>query len=157
MFHKDAPDYLNSLVPPQISETHQHNTRRSNNTVYLNCRTFYYQNSFLPSSIKIWNNKPNDIRLNSSKYCFKCFFKRNLGKNHITLILDHEKSKLFSRAYVSNVAPLKIISFKKILLIQVCVHVEKQKLLLITCCNVQIIYLLGTKPYKLQVLSMYSL
>jgi hypothetical protein len=46
-------------------------------------------------------------------------------KNHITLILDHEKSKLFSRTYVSDVGPLKIISFKKILLIQVCVHVEK--------------------------------
>jgi hypothetical protein len=71
MFHKDAPDYLNSLVPPQISETHQHNTRRSNNTVYLNCRTFYYQNSFLPASIKLWNNSPNDIRLNSSKCCFE--------------------------------------------------------------------------------------
>jgi hypothetical protein len=40
------------------------------------------------------------------------FFKKKFGKNHITLILDHEKSKLFSRAYVSNVAPLKIISFK---------------------------------------------
>jgi hypothetical protein len=36
MFHKDAPDYLNSLVPPQVSETHQHNTRKSNYTVYLN-------------------------------------------------------------------------------------------------------------------------
>ena len=41
MFHKDAPEYLNSLVPPQIFETHQHNSRRSNNTVYLNCRTFF--------------------------------------------------------------------------------------------------------------------
>ena len=47
MFHRVAPGYLNSLVPHQISETHQYNTTRSNNTVYLNCRTFYYQNSFL--------------------------------------------------------------------------------------------------------------
>jgi hypothetical protein len=125
IFHKDAPDYLNSLVPPQIYEAHQYNTRRSNNTVYLNCTTFYYQNSFLPSSIKLWNNISNDIRLKSSTYCFKRFLNRICVKNHITLILDHEKSKLFSRAYVSNVAPLKIISFKKILLIQVCVHVEK--------------------------------
>ena len=78
MFHKDAPDYLNSLVPPQISETHQHNTRISNNTFYLNCRTFYYQNSFLPSSMKLWNNISNDIRLNSSKCCFKRFLDRNV-------------------------------------------------------------------------------
>jgi hypothetical protein len=80
MFHKDAPENLNSIVPPQISETHQYNTRRSSNTVYLNCRTFYYQNSFLPSSIKLWNNIPNDIRLNSSKCCFKRFLNRNLCK-----------------------------------------------------------------------------
>jgi hypothetical protein len=112
MFHNDAPEYFNSLVPPQISENNQHNTRRSNDTVYLNCRTFYYQNYFLPSSIKLWNNIPYDIRLNSSKYCFNRFLNRNWVKNHITLILDHEKSKLFSCAYVSNVAPLKIISLK---------------------------------------------
>ena len=78
MFHKDTPDYLNSLVPPQISETHQHNIRISNSTVYLNCRTFYYQNSFLTSSMKLWNNISNDIRLNSSKCCFKRFLERNL-------------------------------------------------------------------------------
>jgi hypothetical protein len=34
MFHKDAPDYLNSLVPPQISETHQHNLFRHRVTVW---------------------------------------------------------------------------------------------------------------------------
>jgi hypothetical protein len=70
MFHKDAPDYLNSLVPPQISETHQHNTRRSNNTVYLNCRTFNYQNSFLPQlnfgiiSQMIWDWIHQNVVLN---------------------------------------------------------------------------------------------
>jgi hypothetical protein len=39
-----------------------------------------YQNSFLPSSIKLWNNISNDIRLKSSKYCFKRFLNRNLCK-----------------------------------------------------------------------------
>jgi len=73
IFHRDAPDYLNYFVPPQIFESHQHNTGRSNNTVYLNCRTFYHQNSFLSSSIKLWNNMSNDIRLNSTKCCFKRF------------------------------------------------------------------------------------
>ena len=39
MYHKVAPEYLSSLVPPQISETHQCNTRRSENTITINCRT----------------------------------------------------------------------------------------------------------------------
>ena len=93
MFHKDAPNYLNSLVPPRISETHQHNTRRSNNTVHLNCRTFYYQNSFLPASIKLWNNMPNDIRLNSSKSCFKRFLNRNLGKQSYYFNFGSQKDR----------------------------------------------------------------
>ena len=96
IYIKDAPDYLNFVIPPQIFETHQHNTRRSNNTVYLNCRTFYYQNSFLSSSIKLWNNIPNDIRLNSSKCCFKRFLNRNLGKKSYYFNLGSRKEQIIS-------------------------------------------------------------
>ena len=139
MFHNDAPDYFNSLVPPQISETNQHNTRRSNNTVYLNCRTFYYQNYFLPSSIKLWNNIPYDIRLNSSKYCFNRFLNRNLGKKSYYSNFGSRKEQIIFVRLRLKCSSLKDHLFK-ILLIQVCVHVEKQKLLLITSCTVQIIY-----------------
>jgi hypothetical protein len=122
MFHKDAPDYLNSLVPPQISETHQHNTRISNNTFYLNCRTFYYQNSFLPSSMKLWNNISNDIRLNSSKCCFKRFLDRNVCTK--SYYFNFGSRIIFARLRL-KCSSLKYPFVKKILLIQACVHVEK--------------------------------
>ena len=62
MYHKVSPEYLSSLVPPQISETHQYNTRRSENITAINCRTSY-QNSFLPSSVKLWNELRLEIIL----------------------------------------------------------------------------------------------
>jgi hypothetical protein len=113
MFHKDAPDYLNSLVPPQISETHQPNTRRSNNTVYLNCRTFYYQNSFLPSLIMLWNNIPNHIRLNSSKYCFKRFLNRNFAKKSYYFNFGSRKEQIIFARLRLKCSSLKDHLFQK--------------------------------------------
>ena len=104
---------------------HQHNTRRSNNTVYLNCTTFYYQHSFLPSSIKLWNNMPNDSRLNSSKSCFKRFLNRNLGNKSYYFNIGSRKEQIVFARLRLKCSSLKDHLFQNILLIQVCVHVEK--------------------------------
>ena len=80
MVHKEAPEYLCSLVPPTLSETHQYNTRRTNNIANINTRTSFYMNSFLPSTINLWNNVPREIRENSSKSNFKCYLNRNLKR-----------------------------------------------------------------------------
>ena len=48
MFHKKGPEYLNQMVPQQIFEVHNCNTRRTNDTQNVNCRASYYKHSFLP-------------------------------------------------------------------------------------------------------------
>jgi hypothetical protein len=48
MFHKKGPKYLNQMVPQQIFEVHNYNTRRTNDTQNVNCRASYYKHSFLP-------------------------------------------------------------------------------------------------------------
>ena len=48
MFHKKGPEYLNQMVPQQIFEVHNYNTRRTNDTQNVNCRASYYKHSFLP-------------------------------------------------------------------------------------------------------------
>jgi hypothetical protein len=48
MFHEKGPEYLNQMVPQQIFEVHNYNTRRTNDTQNVNCRTLYYKNSFPP-------------------------------------------------------------------------------------------------------------
>lgn len=71
MFHGDCPDYLSVLVPNQRLDLQDHRTRGSSNLQTILCRTSYYQKSFLPAVINLWNNIPDDIRLNQSKSGFK--------------------------------------------------------------------------------------
>jgi hypothetical protein len=103
----------------------------------------------MPSSIKLWNKIPNHIRLNSSRYCFKRFLNRNLRKKSYYFNIGSRKEQIIFACLRLKCSSLKDHLFQKILLIQVYVHLEKWKLLLITCCNVQIIYLLGMKLYKI--------
>jgi hypothetical protein len=44
MFHEKGPEYLNQMVPQQFFEVHNYNTRRTNDTQNVNCRTSYYKN-----------------------------------------------------------------------------------------------------------------
>jgi len=73
MFHHHTPEYLSNIVPQQLSEVHNYNTRRANDIQNLHCRTSYYKNSFLPSVINEWNSIPDDIKLNASKPAFKTY------------------------------------------------------------------------------------
>ena len=54
-FHEKGPEYLDHMVPQQIFEVHNYNTKRTNDTRNVNCRTSYYKNSFLPSVVSLWN------------------------------------------------------------------------------------------------------
>ena len=38
-FHEKGPEYLDHMVPQQIFEIHNYNTRRTNDTQNVNCRT----------------------------------------------------------------------------------------------------------------------
>ena len=48
MFHEKGPEYLNQMMPQLIFEVHNYNTRRTNDTQDVNCRTLYCKSSFLP-------------------------------------------------------------------------------------------------------------
>ena len=80
MFHGDCPDYLSVLVPNQRLDLHDHRTRGSSNLQTVLCRTSYYQKSFLPAVVNLWNNIPDDIRLNQSKSGFKTYLSQNINK-----------------------------------------------------------------------------
>ena len=137
---------------------HQHNTMRSNNTVCLNCRTFYYQNSFLPSSIKLWNNIPNDIRLNSSKCCFKRFLNRHLCKKSYYFNFGSRKEQIIFARLRLKCSSLKYHLFQKNIIdsgLCTCGKIETTAHYLLHCPNY--IFIIGTKLYKLEVLSMYNL
>lgn len=78
--HGRTPDYLNTIIPPQLRQVHQYNTRGGDNIQAVRCRTSYYQNSFLPSTINEWNLIPNEVKSNPSSYLFKRYLNRDVKK-----------------------------------------------------------------------------
>ena len=66
-----TPHYLSSLVPESISNVSNYNLRHSNNLRGINARTTRYQQSFLPTAIKEWNNLPLELQQSNSVNSFK--------------------------------------------------------------------------------------
>ena len=66
-----TPDYLSSLYPPLIENATPYNLRNSNNYVTIPRRLEIFSNSFIPSSVKLWNALPLEIRSSKSLLIFK--------------------------------------------------------------------------------------
>ena len=77
MKHGNCPAYLNSLVPSQVSQTTSYTLRNLTDIRTISCRTSLYEQSFLPSTIKLWNELPPDIRELRSAGAFKHYLDRD--------------------------------------------------------------------------------
>ena len=99
LFHKmvnhQTPDYLSNLIPQQFHNIHRYGTRNSSNIISIQTRTTYYFNSFLPSTIRLWNELPANIKNNRSDNILKSFLKIAKKFPHI-IILVHELVKFYT-------------------------------------------------------------
>jgi len=71
MFNKHVPPYLSDLVPPSSETSTGRHLRYSHNLRQIKFRTQRFRDSFVPSTIKLWNELPVDIRLSPSVTLFK--------------------------------------------------------------------------------------
>ena len=71
MVNNLAPLYLCSLLPCRVNETNPYNLRNADNIHVPTCRTKLYSESFLPSTIQVWNSLSLDIRNSPSVPSFK--------------------------------------------------------------------------------------
>ena len=71
-----CPSYLSSLVPLTVNSASRYNLRNANDLQTINARTSLYYNSFLPSTIRAWNNLPFEAKQMESVNAFKYFLKR---------------------------------------------------------------------------------
>ena len=73
MIHQLTPLYLSSLIPQSVSNISRYNLRNSSDLQTINTRTNLYYRSFLPSTIREWNNLPPEakqsVTVNSFKIC----------------------------------------------------------------------------------------
>ena len=85
--HKLTPHYLTSLIPATVTETSSYNLRNSNDFRTVRARTSQYFSSFLPSTIREWNNLPEEQRNSPNSFTPKyyCFGERQAKILHTRL------------------------------------------------------------------------
>ena len=71
MYTNQTPPYLSTLVPPSVNTFSEYSLRNSNDTQTVHTRTTLYFNSFLPSTVREWNNLPLECRNSESVNSFK--------------------------------------------------------------------------------------
>ena len=71
MTHGLTPDYLSNLIPDTVGSLSRYNLRNENDIRTIPCRTQLYFNSFLPSTIRDWNELDTEIRSSPSLNIFK--------------------------------------------------------------------------------------
>ena len=76
MKSKLFPEYLSSLVPQTVNSISRYNLRNANALQTVNARTTLYYNSFLPSTIRAWNNLTSEAQQLESVNSFKFFLKK---------------------------------------------------------------------------------
>ncbi len=71
MINKLVPPFLSNLVPPRVGERSNYPLRNSNDFPIPRSRTRIFSNSFLPSTLRAWNNLDTNAKNASSLSTFK--------------------------------------------------------------------------------------
>lgn len=66
-----TPSFLSDLVPRNLREIHDYNTRHSSVIPPIRTRTALYSNYFLPQTVRSWNSLPDTCKNSSSLNSFK--------------------------------------------------------------------------------------
>ena len=75
-----APDYLEDLVPPRVGNETPYSIRNADNYQQVHANSRLYFDSFLPTTIREWNNLPADVKSAQTLTSFKYKFERNTAK-----------------------------------------------------------------------------
>ena len=113
MTHNLAPLYLSSLVPSTVSNISRYNLRNSNNLQTMDARTTLYYNSFLPSTVRAWNEVPEEAKQSDSVNAFKRFL--NKDKSHIPkhFYVGKRKAKILHTRLRTNCSLLNLDLFMR--------------------------------------------
>ena len=88
-----VPMYLIGLFPPTQGEYSRFSLRSADNFIQLQCRIVRYQESFFPSSIKIWNNLSLDLRNSISLLTFKAKLQFYIFPHTYNKLFDYSISR----------------------------------------------------------------
>ena len=114
MVNKTVPEYLSNLVPSSFGQTHQYSTRNHSNLVHVHSRTAYYNNSFLPSTGRLWNELPANIKSNVSVNSMKIFLNNTINPVPSYFYAGLELVEYYILEFELRVVSSRIIFIRKI-------------------------------------------
>ena len=77
MFSHLTPLYLSSLIPPSVSDMSRYKLRNSDHLQTIDSGTNLYYNSFLPSTVRAWNNLPAEVKQSQTTNSFEYYFNKD--------------------------------------------------------------------------------
>ena len=78
MFSNLTRLYLSSLISPSVSDMDmsRYIIRNSDHLQTIDSKTNLYYNSFLPSTVRVWNNLPAEVKQFQATNSFKYYFNK---------------------------------------------------------------------------------
>ena len=113
MNHNLTPLYLTSLVPGSVGNVSRYNLCNANNLQGINTRTAQYQQSFLPSTIREWNELPNEAKECSSVNSFKYYLNKNREHTPKYFYTGNRKAQILHTRLRTNCSSLNLDLFLK--------------------------------------------
>ena len=108
-----CPEYLSSLVPQTVNSISRYNLRNANDLQTVNARTTLYYNSFLPSTIRAWNNLPSEAQQLESVNSFKFFLKKENVPVPKYFYIGKRKAQILHTRLRTNCSSLNLDLFVK--------------------------------------------
>ena len=108
-----TPLYLSTLVPQSVSNMSRYNLRNSNDLQTLDARTNQYYTSFLPSSVRAWNDLSDEANECESVNSFKHFLQKDKSKVPKHFYSGCRKSQILLTRLRTNCSSLNFDLFVK--------------------------------------------
>ena len=108
-----SPNYLSSLIPASVEDSTTYNLRNANNFRHTLSRTQLYYRSFLPSSIRAWNDLSLEVRQSNSIQSFKYQLNKKLKKPPKYYYIGNRLSQIQHTQLTTDCSSLNHYFFKK--------------------------------------------
>ena len=110
-----TPQYLSNLIPQNFGMIHDHNTRHTLRIPPVRTRTSLDASYFIPSSVQLWNQQPENIKSSRSVQIIKSNLQPQNNTKPIYYYIGTPLGKFYTLGCVCNAAVSIITYFVKTL------------------------------------------
>ena len=135
-------------MPPLVQDTTSYNLRNSDNIQNYRARSNLFLNSFFPSTIRAWNDLPNDTKNASSVASFKHRLNRNLKPPPKYYNVGSRKGQILQARLRLEYSSLNSDLYRKHIVPSPSCQLESLKVLLISSSTAQSIQTKGKLVYQ---------